>query len=246
MGEQVLDLVLAVAVFPAHVHPEVVVPVEAVFAAGDEARDVSARLLRVAFACKRCQSRGHGGPLLGRRRLAESKTLSPLGLGVLVSQVRGPDVLLQGELTAVALPASLAVPALDLLRGREVRLAADEPLLTVVDGPDVHGQVALLGEAAVAAGDGAGEYLPLLEADVSVRYLQMAAEFSRRRACDGAVGAPWRVCRSDVSLQKCICGETDLRHSTSLRRGGLLVAKILLLLLLLEGTFSASKALLGV
>lgn len=244
LGEQVLDVVLAVAVFPTHVDPEIVVPVEAVFAAIDEARDVPARFLRVALPSERCQSRGHGWLLFGfaLRRLAQSETLSPLSFGVLEAQMRGPDVLLQGELAAVSLPAAvLAVPAFDLLRRREIRLAADEPLLAVVDGPDVNGQVALLGKAAVAAGDSAGEYLPFLEADVSVCDLEMTTEFSGRRACDGTVGASWRMGRSDVGLEKCVCGETDLRRSSRLR-SGLTIASFLSLL----GAFRATEALFGV
>lgn len=77
--------------------------------------------------------------MLRVRCLVQTKTLSTLSLGVGKAEVRGANVLLQGEFTPVAFSAAVGSrPADDSLGHGKVGLAADEALLALVDGADVH------------------------------------------------------------------------------------------------------------
>lgn len=76
-----------------------------------------------------------------------------------------------------------------------------------MNGPDVHGQVPFLSEAAPAPGHGALEDLPLFETDVTVRNLEVTTQFARCRADNRAIGTFWWVNCTDVFLEQSVTGE---------------------------------------
>jgi len=137
----------------------------------------------------------------------DAKSLAPLGLGILIPQMGGADMLFERKLAAVPLSTTNAIPSLDLFGCREVCVTASKPFLSLVHGADVDSQVSFLGKTAATAVDGAGKDLPLFETDIAVSYLKMASQFSRCRADDGTVGAFGRVNGSNVFLKNGVCGK---------------------------------------
>jgi hypothetical protein len=133
--------------------------------------NVSPRFLRISMACESGQC-GNSGRLLWLR-IAQSKALASLGLGILISKVGCADMFFQRKLAAVSLSTTNAIPASDLLGSRKVNLPAAKSLLSLMNSANVHSQIALLGEAAVTVFLCADKDLSLIQTNITVCYFQM-------------------------------------------------------------------------